>query len=89
MSFEWPRIHKWEERLEQEITDAVYEIVFDHYNISELTELSENDIAELEEFRTHELGEYSPYQMGFSNLINMHESETWEMNEGNGELDDE
>lgn len=81
MSFEWPRIYKWEERMESEVTDTVYEYVFEHYGVSEITEITEEQIREIENFRDHELNEYSPFQIGFSNLINSHESEMWEIEE--------
>lgn len=77
MSFEWPRIHKWEERIESDVTDSVYEYVMEHYGVDEITELTEEQIKEVEDFRD-ELNEYSPMQWGFSNLINHWESETWE-----------
>jgi len=77
MSFEWPRIHKMEEWVEREMTDAVYDYVFEFYGVDELTELTPEQIEEIEAFRD-EVSEYSPIQMGFSNLINMWESETWE-----------
>ena len=79
MAFEWPRMYKWEERIEEQVTDTVYEYVFEHYGVSELTELTEEQISEVEEFRDNELSEYSPFAIGFSNLINMHESEMYEM----------
>lgn len=77
MSFDWPRIHKWEERIESDVTDSVYEYVMEHYGVDEITELTEEQIKEVENFRD-ELNEYSPMQWGFSNLINHWESETWE-----------
>jgi len=77
MSFEWPRIHKMEEWVEREMTDTVYDYVFEFYGVDELTELTPEQIEEIEAFRD-EVSEYSPIQMGFSNLINMWESETWE-----------
>ena len=77
MSFKWPRIHKWEERIESDVTDSVYEYVMEHYGVDEIVELTEEQIKEVEDFRD-ELNEYSPMQWGFSNLINHWESETWE-----------
>ena len=78
MSFDWPRIHKWEERIESDVTDSVYEYVMEHYGVDEIVELTEEQIKEVENFRD-ELNEYSPMQWGFSNLINHWESETWEV----------
>jgi len=78
MSFDWPRMHKWEERIESEVTDNVYEYVFEHYGVTDLMELTEDQITELSHFRDHELNEYSPFQIGFSNLLNAWEAESWE-----------
>ena len=76
MSFDWPRIHKWEENLEREITDSVWEYVCEFYGVEEISELTLEQIQEVEAFRD-ELNEYSPMQWGFSNVINHWESESW------------
>ena len=78
MSFDWPRIHKWEERIESDVTDSVYEYVMEHYGVDEIVELTEEQIKEVENFRD-ELNEYSTMQWGFSNLINHWESENEEV----------
>lgn len=77
MSFEWPRIHKWDENIENQVTDAVYEYVFEFYGVSEVGELTEEQINEVAAFRD-EISEYSPMQIGFSNIVNHWDSETWE-----------
>jgi len=77
MSFEWRRIHKWEDNIENQVTESVYDYVFEYYGVTEVTELTEDQIKEIEDFRD-ELNEYSPMQWGFSNLINNWESEKWE-----------
>jgi len=77
MSFEWRRIHKWEDNIESQVTESVYDYVFEYYGVTEVTELTEDQIKEIEDFRD-ELNEYSPMQWGFSNLINNWESEKWE-----------
>ena len=69
MSFEWNRIHKWEENHERSITDDVFEYVCEAYGVSEVGELTEEQIAEIEEFRNTEISEYSVMQIGFSNLL--------------------
>ena len=69
MSFEWNRIHKWEENHERSITDDVLEYVCETYGVSEVGELTEEQIAEIEEFRNTEISEYSVMQIGFSNLL--------------------
>jgi len=75
MSFEWPRIHKWEDNLIYTAIEWVEEYVLEHYGVDEISELTEEQIAELEDFRENELNEYSPLQAGFSSLINWWESE--------------
>ena len=81
MSFDWLRIHKWEENIERNVTDSVYEYVCEHYSIDDVEELTEEQLAEVEAFRD-ELNEYSLMQIGFSNLINHVESIHWEKENG-------
>ena len=69
MAFEWNRIHKWEENHERSITDDVFEYVCEAYGVSEVGELTEEQIAEIEEFRNTEISEFSVMQIGFSNLL--------------------
>jgi hypothetical protein len=69
MSFEWNRIHKWEDNIEREITDSVFEYVCEYYGIDEVEDLTKDRLLDIIAFR-EELNEYSPMQIGFSNLIN-------------------
>lgn len=73
MSFEWNRIHKWEDNIESQVTDAVYEYVCEHYGVEEVTELTQEQFDEVMAFR-EDLNEYSVMQWGFSNLASQ-----WEM----------
>lgn len=75
MAFEWNRIHKWEDNIESQVTDSVFEFVCEFYGVDEVTELSEEQIAEVEHYRHEVLNEYSPMQWGFSNLYNLWEGE--------------
>lgn len=72
--FEWPRIHKWEENIEREITDSVHEYVCEFYGVEDTNDLNEDQIRELDQFREYDLNEYSPMQIGISNIINAWES---------------
>lgn len=81
MSFEWNRIHKWEENIESQVTDSVYEYVCEHYGIDDVEELDGDQLAEIEAYR-EELNEYSVMQIGFSNLINHMDSFLWEKENG-------
>ena len=49
MAFEWNRIHKWEENHEVSITEDVLEYVLEAYGVSEVGELTQEQIAEIEE----------------------------------------
>ena len=69
MAFEWNRIHKWEENHEVSITEDVLEYVLEAYGVSEVGELTQEQINEIEEFRNTEISEYSVMQIGFSNLL--------------------
>ena len=69
MSFEWNRIHKWEENHERSITEDVEEYICEYYDTESIEELTKDQIEELEVFRS-ELNEYSVMQIGFSNVIN-------------------
>ena len=75
MEFVWNRIHKWEENIEREVTDAVYEYVCEYYEVDDISELTEEQIAQVEGYRDHELSEFRVLQIGFSNIINHWESE--------------
>ena len=81
MSFEWNRIHKWEENIESQVTDSVYEYVCEYYGIDDVEELDGDQLAEIEAFR-EELNEYSVMQIGFSNLINHIDTVLWEKENG-------
>ena len=75
MEFVWNRIYKWEEIIEREVTDAVYEYVCEYYVVDDISELTEEQIAQVEGYRDHELNEFSVLQIGFSNIISHWESE--------------
>jgi hypothetical protein len=81
MSFDWLRIHKWEENIEAQVTDSVYDYVCEFYSIEDVEELTHEQLLEVERFRD-ELNEYSVMQIGFSNLINHVESIHWEKENG-------
>lgn len=78
MAFEWNRIHKSEEYLERIINELVFEQVTQHYAVDSIEELTRDQINELEHFKNDVLNEYSPLQIGFSDVIQMWESENWE-----------
>jgi len=69
MAFEWNRIHKWEDNIESQVTDSVYDYVMEYYGVDDIEELTDDQIEEIDAFRTDELNEYSPMQWGFSNLL--------------------
>ena len=62
-------MHKWEENLEGQITDAVYEFVCEQYGVEEVTELTVEQFKEVNQFY-EEMNEYSVMHIGFVNLTN-------------------
>ena len=75
MSYDWPRIHKVEDNFYMEISEVVIEHVLTHYGVEEIEQLTQEQIDELETYRSCQLGEYSVMQVGYSNIINMWESQ--------------
>ena len=75
MSFEWNRIHKSEEYLDNIISETVFDYVCQFYNVEDILELSHDQIVEIETFRNDVLSEYSPLQRGFSDLYGRWENE--------------
>lgn len=74
MSFEWKKIHKWQENHELNITDDVYEYVLVYYAADEVENLTQEQINEIQAYRD-ELDEYSIMKIGFNNLINQWENQ--------------
>ena len=75
MSFEWNRIHKWEENHERSIFEDVTEFVCEYYAIDEIDELTDDQFTEIVGFAQKELSEYSVMQSGFSQLISYLENQ--------------
>jgi hypothetical protein len=77
--YDFPRMHKSEDWIEQQISDLVHEQVFEFFGHDEITDFTEEEIKELENFRDGYDGLLS---IGYSNLINWWESETGEEENG-------
>ena len=74
----WPRPHKAEEYYENQISEQVWEQITEHFGVNEIVDITPEQIEEIEEWREENLSEYSVLQVGFSNFINLWESERWE-----------
>lgn len=72
MSFEWNKIHKYEDNFEREIIESVDAYVFEYYGVEELEQLTDNQVSEIETFAS-ELNEYSVMQIGINNLMMRYE----------------
>lgn len=81
MSFEWFKIHKWEENIERDVTDGVFDYVCEYYGINEIEELTDDQIIQIREFADN-LNEYSPITWGFNNLFNYLEELEYENSVG-------
>ena len=69
MAFEWHRMHKHEEQIENDIYDRVCTQVCEHYEIEDVSELTKEQIAEIEHFVEEYISEDSPIRSGFSDLF--------------------
>lgn len=73
--FDYPRIHKWDELLCNQIADEATELVCDHYGVDEVTDLTEQQIEEIQTFIDNNEEWYSYLMSGFRSVINWWESE--------------
>ena len=78
MSFEWPRMHKWEENIERDVTEALEEQLMEHYGVDDVLELTAEQMDEVRAFREEYVSEYSPMNWGFSNVIMRYEDENYQ-----------
>ena len=67
-SFDWPRHYKMEEWFENQIGEAVFEVVAEHYGIEDLTELTEEQLDEVMAWAENKLPAFSLLKRGFNNL---------------------
>ena len=81
MSFEWPRIHKWEDNIESQVTDAVEEQVTEQYGVDSIEDLTEEQIDQVMSWRDEHVSEYSPMYIGFTNVYNTWENVNWQPEE--------
>ena len=75
MSCDWHRVHKVEDNLCQEISELVYDHVLEFYGVDAIEELTQEQIDEVDTYRSNRLGEYSVLQVGYSDVINLWESQ--------------
>lgn len=69
MSFEWSRIHKWEENHERSIIEDVEEYICEYYEVDDIFDLTEEQVTDIENFCNNDLHEYSVMQVGFNNIF--------------------
>ena len=75
MSYEVNRVHKVEENFCREICEFVYDHVLEYFGVDAVEELTQEQIDEVDSYRSCQLGEYSVLQVGYSDIINMWESQ--------------
>ena len=72
--FEWARMYKAEEYIEREAYSAVETAIIDHYNITEVADLTQEQWDDIHEWQEKNVSEYSPMNIGFADVYNV-----WEM----------
>lgn len=67
--FEWHRLHKYEENLDNKCYEEAWEIVTENYGVDEIEQLTEDMINEIETFQ-NTVNEFSPYHYALQRIIN-------------------
>ncbi len=78
MSFDWNRIHKHEEQVENDIFDRVSEQICSFYNVEDVADLTIEQMDEVRTFVDNDLSEYSIMQRGFTDVFNYWEDNQWD-----------
>mgnify|MGYP001158627200 FL=1 len=78
MAFEWNRIHKHEEQVENDIFDRVSEQICSFYNVEDVADLTIEQMDEVRAFVDNDLSEYSIMQRGFTDVFNYWEDNQWD-----------
>tara|TARA_B100000161_G_C33510267_1_gene396053 strand:- start:502 stop:774 length:273 start_codon:yes stop_codon:yes gene_type:complete len=78
MSFDWNRIHKHEEQVENDIYDRVSEQICSFYNVEDVADLTIEQMDEVRAFVDNDLSEYSIMQRGFTDVFNYWEDNQWD-----------
>ena len=72
--YTWGRIYKIEEFYESQIISDVVDNVLEYFEVEEIEDLTEDQIEQVRAF-SEELNELSVMQIGYSDVINIWESE--------------
>lgn len=78
MAFDWNRMHKHEEQVENDIYDRVSEQICEFYNVEDIADLTGEQMNEVRAFVDNELSEYSIMQRGFTDVFNYYEDNQWQ-----------
>ena len=78
MSFDWNRIHKHEEQVENDIFDRVSEQICSFYNVEDVADLTIEQMDEVRSFVDNDLSEFSIMQRGFTDVFNYWEDNQWD-----------
>ena len=72
--FEWFRMHKDEEHIEREAYSCVESAICKHYDVEEMSTLTQKQWDQVMGWREENVSEYSPMYGGFADVYNV-----WEM----------
>lgn len=75
--FEWPRLYKYEELLENHMGEQLNYVIQEFYGVEDTDDLNEDQRKELLDYYHNDLlvnNEYSMFKIAFENLFNY-----WEM----------
>jgi hypothetical protein len=76
MAFEWNRMHKWEENIENRIIEETHEYVKEYYSVDDIMDLTAEQVAEIETFAESDYVQHSLMYRGICHIIDEHENNT-------------
>ena len=75
--FDWPRIHKHEENLENDATERVENYICEYFGIEDIVDMTREQKDEVEDYKDN-MNEFSQMAIGFINVVNRWDDEHYE-----------
>ena len=78
--FDWLKMHKDEEYIEREAYTCVETAICNHYDVEEMSTLTQEQWDDIMEWREKHVSEYSPMYGGIADVYNVWEMEQEDAN---------
>jgi hypothetical protein len=73
--FEWHRMHKHEEQIENDVYDRVQTQILEHYDVEDISTLTQKQWDDIMEWREEPVSESRLMYGGFADVYNVWENE--------------